>query len=75
MFTGIGPLRAIELIKKYGSIEEIIRQLDPSKYVIPDGFFYEKVREVFKNPAVVDPDKIEVCHSSCSYWQSSTCLS
>lgn len=35
---GIGPVRALDLIKKHRSIEGILETLDKSKYQIPDEF-------------------------------------
>jgi len=47
---GIGPKRALKHIKKYGSIEKVLKNLDKQKYVIPDPFPYEAIRTYFKNP-------------------------
>lgn len=57
---GIGPVRALEFIRKYGSLEEIIKNLDTKKYTIPENFDYITVRKLFKEPAIIDPKKIEV---------------
>src|SRR5690606_15370653 len=43
---GIGPKRAYTLIKKYGSIEEIIKN---EKVKITKDFDYEGARYIFKN--------------------------
>nr|CAG8466769.1 9891_t:CDS:10 [Entrophospora candida] len=60
MDQGIGPHRAVELIKKHGSLEEIIENLDPKRYTIPEDWPYKEVRELFKKPVVKDPNEIEI---------------
>lgn len=45
---GIGPKKALNLIRKYGSIKNIIKE---KKIEIPD---YEIIREIFLNPEVTD---------------------
>jgi flap endonuclease-1 len=50
---GIGTKRAWELIKRYGSLEELItkeQKIAQGKYKLPDNFRYEESREYFKNP-------------------------
>ena len=59
----VGPIRAFQYIKQYGSIETMI---DSGKFVIPDGFKerFEKSRELFQ----VFRDKVDIAalplHSS-----------
>eukprot|EP01132_Coremiostelium_polycephalum_P003234 gene3234-4048_t len=55
---GIGPKRAIELIQKHRTLEEIIKHLDKSKYPIPEFFPYQEVRELFKSPKVTPSGEI-----------------
>eukprot|EP01133_Synstelium_polycarpum_P019474 gene19474-23325_t len=55
---GIGPKKGYDLIKKHGTIEEIIKHLDKTKYPIPDSFPFEDVRELFKNPLVIPGDEV-----------------
>ncbi|EAL64957.1 hypothetical protein DDB_G0284987 [Dictyostelium discoideum AX4] len=55
---GIGPKRAIELIQKHKSLEEVIKHLDKSKYPLPEFFPYPEVRELFKNPNVIPADQL-----------------
>ncbi|KAM9955488.1 hypothetical protein ACTFIW_000090 [Dictyostelium discoideum] len=55
---GIGPKRAIELIQKHKSLEEIIKHLDKSKYPLPEFFPYPEVRELFRNPNVIPADQL-----------------
>lgn len=49
---GIGPKRAVELMRSHRSIEKILSAIDKSKYTIPDDFPYKQARELFKNPEV-----------------------
>jgi flap endonuclease-1 len=57
---GIGPHRAVELIEKHKSLEEIIKTLDPKKYPIPDDWMYNEARQLFLNPEVLDPKDIDI---------------
>jgi len=47
---GIGPHRAVELIEKHKSLEEIIKSLDTKKYTIPEDWLYKEARQLFLNP-------------------------
>lgn len=53
---GIGPTRAVALIKQYGSIERIIENLDKEKYPIPTDWPFADARELFKRPCVLSAD-------------------
>jgi flap endonuclease-1 len=55
---GIGPVRALDLMKKHGSLEEIVKHLDKEKYSIPESFDFDSVRNLFKSPDVTDPSKL-----------------
>ncbi|XP_037033130.1 flap endonuclease 1 [Bradysia coprophila] len=57
---GVGPKRALELITQYKSIEKIVENIDKKKYQIPEDWNYEKARELFLNPEVLDPDSVEL---------------
>eukprot|EP00033_Pygsuia_biforma_P003130 GCRY01003437.1.p1 GENE.GCRY01003437.1~~GCRY01003437.1.p1 ORF type:complete len:374 (-),score=109.09 GCRY01003437.1:219-1340(-) len=57
---GIGPVTALKLIRKHGSLEEILKNIDTSKYQVPDPFPYEQVRDLFVNPEVTDPEEIKL---------------
>lgn len=57
---GIGPKRAIELIKAHKSLETIIEKLDTKKYTIPEDWNYQQARLLFQNPDVASTDDIEV---------------
>lgn len=57
---GIGPKRAIELIKAHKSLETIVEKLDTKKYTIPEDWNYQQARLLFQNPDVASTDDIEV---------------
>lgn len=57
---GIGPKRAIELVRQYETIEEIVRNLDTKKFTVPADWNYRKARELFVTPEVDDPAGIEL---------------
>lgn len=50
---GIGPKKALKLIEKYSTLENIIKAKD---YDIPN---YERIREIFLNPEVTDEYVLE----------------
>lgn len=57
---GIGPKRAIELIKQHRSIEKILDHLDKKKYTIPENWMFKEARHLFQEPEVTDPEKVEL---------------
>jgi flap endonuclease-1 len=57
---GIGPHRAVQLIKEHKNIESIIKNIDSKKHPTPDNWPYAEARKLFKNPDVTDPKTIEV---------------
>ncbi|XP_065064849.1 flap endonuclease 1-like [Rhopilema esculentum] len=57
---GIGPKKAITLIKQHKHIEEVIKNLDKSKYPIPEDWKFKESRELFKNPEVTPAAEIEL---------------
>ncbi|KAK9766278.1 Elongation of fatty acids protein 2, variant 2 [Basidiobolus ranarum] len=57
---GIGPHRAVNLIKQHKDIETIIKNLDSKKYPIPEDWPYEAARVLFHTPEVADPDETEL---------------
>lgn len=57
---GIGPKRAIDLIKQYKTIDEILKHLDTKKYTVPEEWMYKEARELFKHPDVTNPDELEI---------------
>lgn len=57
---GIGPKRAIDLIKQHRNIETILKNIDTEKYAVPENWLYKEARQLFVNPEVADPTTIEV---------------
>ncbi|KAF6776653.1 hypothetical protein AHF37_03703 [Paragonimus kellicotti] len=57
---GIGPKKAVELLRKYDTIDGILKNLDPSKYPVPDEWPYKEAKKLFISPEVTDPETIEV---------------
>ncbi|KAJ8374892.1 hypothetical protein SKAU_G00054720 [Synaphobranchus kaupii] len=57
---GVGPKRAIDLIKQHGSIEEILENIDPAKHPAPEDWLYKEARGLFLEPEVVDCDSLEL---------------
>lgn len=55
---GIGPVRALALIRKHGSIEGVLENLDRDKYQVPDPFPYEEARRLFKHPDVLPANSV-----------------
>jgi flap endonuclease-1 len=51
---GIGPIKALGLIRQHGSIEAIIKVLDTKKYPLPEPFPFEEARALFVKPDVAD---------------------
>lgn len=61
---GIGPKRAVELMRKHKNIEAILKTLDKDKYTVPENWPYERARELFKEPEVLEPEKVELVWTS-----------
>ncbi|KAJ3032984.1 Elongation of fatty acids protein 2 [Rhizophlyctis rosea] len=57
---GIGPQRAVTLIKEHKCLENVLKSLDPKKYPIPADWPYKEARELFKKPDVLDPEGIDL---------------
>ncbi|KAI8617654.1 PIN domain-like protein [Chytriomyces sp. MP71] len=57
---GIGPTRAVSLIKEHGNIETILKHLDGKKYAVPEDWAYKEARELFKEPNVIDAVELDV---------------
>jgi len=57
---GIGPKRAIELIKQHRSIEEILKHIDKKKYPVPEDWMFKEARRLFQEPEVEDPENINL---------------
>ncbi|NWU22616.1 FEN1 endonuclease, partial [Dyaphorophyia castanea] len=57
---GIGPKRAVELIREHKSIERIVQQLDTKKYPLPENWLHKEAQKLFLEPDVIDPDAVEL---------------
>lgn len=57
---GIGPKRAVELIREHKSIEKAIEKLDKNKYSVPENWMYKEARELFVHPDIIDPETIDL---------------
>ncbi|KAF3428721.1 hypothetical protein E2986_09729 [Frieseomelitta varia] len=57
---GVGPKRAIELIKTHRSLEKIIENLDTKKFPIPEDWNYKQARLLFQEPEITDPETIDL---------------
>jgi len=57
---GIGPKRAVDLIRQHKNIETIIKNIDTCKYTVPEDWPYERARELFQKPEVKDASEIEL---------------
>lgn len=57
---GIGPKRAVELIKQHKTIEEIIQHIDTKKYPLPENWLHKEAQKLFLEPDVVNPDDVEL---------------
>ncbi|KAF0971964.1 hypothetical protein FDP41_009660 [Naegleria fowleri] len=55
---GIGPKKALSMIKKYGNIETLLKNIEGKKFTPPELFPYEEVRTIFKNPDVIPASEI-----------------
>ncbi|KAJ3116461.1 Elongation of fatty acids protein 2 [Phlyctochytrium bullatum] len=57
---GIGPMRAVSLIKEHKSIENIVKNLDTKKYTIPTDWPFEQARQLFASPDVLESENLEI---------------
>lgn len=57
---GVGPKKALELIKEFGSIEGILEQIDREKYKVPENWNFVEARELFNNPNVIPATDLEL---------------
>ncbi|XP_050395210.1 flap endonuclease 1 isoform X1 [Patella vulgata] len=57
---GIGPKRAIELIKQHRTIDEIVKNLDKKKYAVPEDWMFKEARRLFQEPEVTDPAELDL---------------
>ncbi|CDW56329.1 flap endonuclease 1 [Trichuris trichiura] len=57
---GIGMTRAVDLVKKYRNLEEIIAHIDKTKYQIPEDWPFKAVRKLFLEPDVCDCSNLQL---------------
>jgi len=57
---GIGPKRAIELIKQHRTIEEILKHIDKKKYPVPEDWMFKEARRLFQEPEVQDAENLNL---------------
>ncbi|KAM0727698.1 Flap endonuclease 1 [Formica fusca] len=57
---GVGPKRAIELIKNYRSLDKIIENIDTKKYSVPENWNYKDARLLFQEPEVMNAEDIQL---------------
>lgn len=55
---GVGPAKAISLIKEHQNIEEIIKK--GKKLNIPENWLYKEARQLFENPDITDPETLKL---------------
>lgn len=59
---GVGPKRAIELIKNHRSLDKVIENIDTKKFPIPEDWNYKEARLLFQEPEVSKIDDIVVIY-------------
>ncbi len=57
---GVGPKRAIELIRQHRRIENIIEKIDTKKYPLPENWPFKEARRLFIEPDITDPSEVEL---------------
>ncbi|MFH4982079.1 hypothetical protein AB6A40_008788 [Gnathostoma spinigerum] len=57
---GIGPKKAFELIQKYRTIENILENIDQTKYPVPDSWMYAEARKLFLQPEIDDTSELKL---------------
>eukprot|EP00455_Lapot_gusevi_P007195 TRINITY_DN1307_c0_g1_i8.p1 TRINITY_DN1307_c0_g1~~TRINITY_DN1307_c0_g1_i8.p1 ORF type:complete len:431 (-),score=128.07 TRINITY_DN1307_c0_g1_i8:122-1291(-) len=57
---GIGPNRALALIKKHRNIETILDNIDKEKHTVNEDFLFAESRELFRVPEVTDPSELKL---------------
>lgn len=57
---GIGPKKAIELVKKHKNIETILDNIDKSKYPPPENWLYTEARRLFTAPDVTPATEVDL---------------
>jgi flap endonuclease-1 len=57
---GIGPVKALKMIQDHKNIEGVLKNLDKTKYPLPEPFPFEEARALFVRPEVSDPATTEL---------------
>ncbi len=57
---GVGPMKAFEMIKTHGSIEEGIKHLNAEKYPVTEDFLHKEAAALFHQPEVADTASMEL---------------
>lgn len=57
---GVGPKRAMELIKQYKNLEGILNNIDQKKFTVPEDWNYEKARQLFVSPEIADAEELDL---------------
>ncbi|QPG74065.1 Elongation of fatty acids protein 2 [Brettanomyces nanus] len=60
---GVGPVTAMKMIRKYGSLEKIVETIenDPkSKYKVPENWPYKEARQLFLHPEVTPGSEVDL---------------
>ncbi|XP_042512970.1 flap endonuclease 1-like [Macadamia integrifolia] len=58
---GIGGQTALKLIRQYGTIENILEDINKERYQIPEDWPYQEARHLFKEPVVsADREQLEI---------------
>ncbi|KYO23498.1 putative flap endonuclease 1-like protein [Alligator mississippiensis] len=51
---GLGPKKALRLLRQHGSIEQLLQHLDPQKHPLPEHWDLAGARRLFLQPTVAD---------------------
>lgn len=55
---GLGPKKALKLLKQHGCIEQLLQHIDPQKHPLPANWHLEETRRLFLQPEVADPSQV-----------------
>lgn len=57
---GIGPKRALNLIREHGSLDQIVGELENLGFKAPEEWAYKEAKGLFENPEVLDCSTLEL---------------
>jgi len=57
---GVGPARALEFIRKYKNIDNVLKNIDTKKFKVPEVFQHAEAHAFFRQPLVTPPDEIKL---------------